>query len=71
MGVLALIRKWLFRILLGFFIISILWVLVLKWINPGTTLLMKSRSAESTIKKEWVSIGDLMLKPLKKPQNTT
>ncbi|MFN5218004.1 MAG: monofunctional biosynthetic peptidoglycan transglycosylase [Sphingomonadales bacterium] len=59
MGVLALIRKWLFRILLGFFIISILWVLVLKWINPGTTLLMKSRSAESTIKKEWVSLENI------------
>lgn len=59
MGVLGLIRKWLFRILLGFIIISILWVLALKWINPGTTLLMKSRSAESTIKKEWVSLENI------------
>lgn len=59
MGVLGLIRKWLFRILLGFIVISILWVLALKWINPGTTLLMKSRSAENPIKKEWVPLENI------------
>jgi monofunctional biosynthetic peptidoglycan transglycosylase len=59
MGVFSLIRKWVLRILFWFVLLSFLWVLALKWINPGTTLLMKSRASENPIKKEWVSLENI------------
>ncbi len=59
MGVFGLIRKWIFRILLWFIVLSFVWVLALKWINPGTTLLMKSRGKEYTIQKEWVDLNNI------------
>lgn len=59
MGVFSLIRKWVLRILFWFVVLSFLWVLALKWINPGTTLLMKSRASENPIKKEWVSLENI------------
>lgn len=45
--------------MLGFIALSFLWVLALKWINPGTTLLMISRSGENTIQKEWVDLNNI------------
>lgn len=49
--------KWTFRIFVAFVIISVVWVFALKWVNPGSTLLMKSRQGDgSTIEKQWVSI---------------
>lgn len=59
MGVFGFIRKWIFRILLWFIVLSFVWVLALKWINPGTTLLMKSRGKEYTIQKEWVDLNNI------------
>jgi len=59
MGIFGLIRKWVFRVLLGFVILSFIWVLALKWINPGTTLLMKSRASENPIRKQWVSLNHI------------
>ncbi|MEK0420163.1 MAG: monofunctional biosynthetic peptidoglycan transglycosylase [Bacteroidetes bacterium] len=53
------IRKWTFRIFLGFMLLSFLWVLALKWINPGTTLLMISRSGDKTLLKQWVQLDDI------------
>ena len=59
----AMIRtllKWTLRIFIAFVAISLLWVFALKWINPGTTLLMKSRQGDGTIiEKEWVSIENI------------
>lgn len=56
--------KWLWRISLGFVFISLLWVFLLKWVNPGTTLLMLSRKMSATdprfeIQKEWVPIEQI------------
>jgi monofunctional biosynthetic peptidoglycan transglycosylase len=59
MGVFGFIRKWIFRILLWFIVLSFVWVLAIKWINPGTTLLMKSRGKEYTIQKEWVDLNNI------------
>jgi monofunctional glycosyltransferase len=59
MGVFGFIRKWIFRILLWFIVLSFVWVLALKWINPATTLLMKSRGKEYTIQKEWVDLNNI------------
>ena len=59
MGFFGFIRKWIFRILLWFIVLSFVWVLALKWINPGTTLLMKSRGKEYTIQKEWVDLNNI------------
>ncbi len=57
MGVFGLIRKWIIRILLWFTAISLVWVLALKWVNPGTTILMKSRGNQ--IQKEWVDLDNI------------
>ena len=59
MGIFSLIRKWILRILLWFVGLSFIWVLALKWINPGTTLLMKSREKENPIKKVWVNLENI------------
>jgi monofunctional biosynthetic peptidoglycan transglycosylase len=59
MGVFGFIRKWIFRILLWFTVLSFVWVLALKWVNPGTTLLMKSRGKEYPIQKEWVDLNNI------------
>jgi monofunctional biosynthetic peptidoglycan transglycosylase len=59
MGIFGLIRKWVFRVFLGFVTLSFIWVLALKWINPGTTLLMKSRASENPIRKQWVSLKNI------------
>ncbi len=57
MGIFSLLRKWIFRVLLWFVVLSFIWVLALKWINPGTTLLMKSRG--NHIQKEWVDLDNI------------
>jgi monofunctional biosynthetic peptidoglycan transglycosylase len=59
MGIFSIIRKWIFRIVLWFVVLSSLWVLALKWINPGTTLLMNSRSSETPIQKEWMPLENI------------
>lgn len=59
MGLLAVIRRWVFRIILGFIVVSFLWVLALKWINPGSTLLMISRGNEKPIQKEWMPLDNI------------
>jgi len=57
--VFILIRKWLIWIFVWFVLLSFIWVLSLKWITPGTTLLMMSRSGNNPIKKEWVPIENI------------
>jgi len=59
MGVFAVIRKWVFRIVLGFIALSFILVLTLKWVNPGKTLLMISRSGDKPLQKEWVDIESI------------
>ena len=58
----VILRKWLWRIIIGFVLISFLWVLALKWINPTTTLLIKSRESENPVKKEWVPLEKISRK---------
>ncbi len=56
-----LVKKWVIRIVVGFFAITILWVLALKFINPPITYLMIQRGFEwkkegkgFKIEKEWL-----------------
>lgn len=60
------IKKWSFRLIGGFFIITILWVLALKFINPPITYLMIQRGFEwkaagkgFKIDKTWLNYGDI------------
>ncbi len=55
------LKRLIFRLLIGFIVLSFLWVLALKWINPTTTLLMKSREGKTQdgIVKEWVPITQI------------
>lgn len=58
------LRRWIFRLVIGFISLSILWVLMLRWVNPTTTLLMLSRqraatSADFKIQKQWVDIEQI------------
>jgi len=63
---LSLVKKWSIRIVLGFFAITILWVLALKFINPPITYLMIQRGFEwkeegkgFKIEKEWLPYDDI------------
>ena len=56
-----LVKKWAIRLVVGFFAITILWVLALKFINPPITYLMIQRGFEwkkegkgFKIEKEWL-----------------
>lgn len=56
--------KWILRISVVFVFISILWVLLYRWINPPGTILMLSRKIESNkdgfkITKKWVNIENI------------
>lgn len=55
------LKRLIFRLLLGFVVLSFLWVLSLKWINPTTTLLMKSREEKmpAGIVKQWVPLTQI------------
>jgi len=62
----GLIKKWSIRIILGFFVFTILWVLALKFINPPITYLMIKRGFEWSdsgkgfkIEKEWLPYDDI------------
>lgn len=62
--VIKTVLKWIIRISLVFVLITVLWVLMLRWINPGTTLLMKSREAgvnqnEFKVFRRWVDIEQI------------
>ncbi len=61
-----LIKKWSIRIVGGFFVLTILWVLALKFINPPFTYLMIQRGFEwkeagkgFKIEKEWLPYDDI------------
>lgn len=45
------IFKWIFRLLLVFFSLSLLWVVAYRFINPPTTILMQSRNSEFAYKQ--------------------
>lgn len=52
------LRRWIIRLFLGFITLSLVLVLLFKWVNPGYTLTMLSRKWKSdkpgfVIKKEW------------------
>ncbi len=60
------IGRGLFRTILWFFMVSVLWVLVYRFVNPPITLLMVKRSWEyketgkkPRIKKEWVKFEEI------------
>ncbi len=61
-----LFTKWTLRILIGFFVITIFWVLALKFINPPITYLMIKRGFEwkdagkgFKIEKQWLDYDDI------------
>ena len=60
------IKKWSIRIIVGFFVISIFWVIALRFINPPITYLMIKRGFEwkaagkgFKIEKDWLDYEDL------------
>lgn len=62
--VIRTVLKWIFRLCLAFVIISLLWVTLLKWVNPGTTLLMLSRKSSAKTEnnalfKKWVPLEQI------------
>lgn len=65
-NVLSLVKKWSIRIVGGFFVITILWVFALKFINPPITYLMIQRGFEwkeegkgFKIDKDWLPYQDI------------
>ncbi len=59
-------KKWTIRIVLGFFAVTIFWVLALRFINPPVTFLMIKRGFEwkaagkgFKIEKEWLNYDEL------------
>lgn len=54
------IRRWVLRIILLFIVVTALWVLAYKWINPPTTIYMQQESARRDgIKYEWVDLDQI------------
>ena len=60
------VKKWTIRIVLGFFGLTIFWVLALKFINPPITILMLQRGFEwqsagkgFKIEKTWLNYDDI------------
>lgn len=54
------ILKFLLKLLLGLFLLSILWVLAYRWINPPITFLMaRDHVAGVTVKHDWVPLEDM------------
>lgn len=60
------LKKWSLRLIVGFFAITIFWVLALKFINPPITFLMIQRGFEwkaegkgFKIEKEWLDYEDI------------
>lgn len=53
--------KWLFRLLLAFIAISLLWVIAYRFINPPSTALMRSRSDMYKVEcnQTWVDYEDI------------
>ncbi len=53
--------KWIFRLILVFVSISLLWVVAYRFINPPTTLLIQSRETESSTValQEWVDYDQI------------
>ena len=53
--------KWIFRIILAFVSICLLWVVAYRFINPTTTLLIESRESEysTTALQEWVDYDQI------------
>jgi monofunctional biosynthetic peptidoglycan transglycosylase len=61
-----IIKKWTIRLVLGFFAVTIFWVLALRFINPPVTFLMIKRGFEwkaagkgFKIEKEWLDYDEL------------
>lgn len=61
-----LIKKWSIRLILGFFVISLSWVIILKFVNPPYTILMFQRGIEQkrngldwSVRQQWVSYENL------------
>ncbi len=58
------IRKWVFRLVLGFLGLSLFLVLLFKWVNPPYTLTMLSRKMASDkkefhVQKEWKDLNEI------------
>ena len=55
------ILKWIFRLLLAFIAISLLWVIAYRFINPPSTALMRSRGNlyDTECNQTWVSYDDI------------
>ena len=53
--------KWIFRIILAFVSICLLWVVAYRFINPPTTLLIQSRQGEysTSALQEWVEYDQI------------
>ena len=53
--------KWIFRIILAFVSLSLLWVVAYRFLNPPTTLLIQSRASEygTAAKQEWVDYDQI------------
>ena len=53
--------KWIFRIILAFVSICLLWVVAYRFINPPTTLLIESRESEysTAARQEWVDYDQI------------
>ena len=53
--------KWIFRIILAFVSICLLWVVAYRFINPPTTLLIESRESEysTAALQEWVDYDQI------------
>lgn len=53
--------KWIFRLILAFVTLSLLWVVAYRFINPPSTALMRSRSNTYNIdcKQEWVDYENI------------
>jgi monofunctional glycosyltransferase len=51
---------WLWRLVLGFFLLSILWVVLTRWINPPITSIMVGDLIEGkSLQRDWVDLGDM------------
>lgn len=63
---LSLLKRWTLRIVIGFFAITIFWVIVLRFVNPPITYLMIKRGFEwkaagkgFKIEKKWLDYDDM------------
>lgn len=56
-----LFRKWILRLIVLFFTVSLFLTILFKWVNPGTTLTMISRKmkSENGLQKEWIRIENI------------